>query len=189
MLPNELKRRKRANSPFDIPYIGEIPHPLNTLQWIFSIFDFNEPDEGPDKYGLYNGLICTAEQADYLFFISWLSCLSASYGLVRGYYNVAAAPIGVWLTSMMYWHNPTDSWRRILDISYVTSGTLYTSYHAIGAEKMVGYFTFAGIGCFLYWGGWYCHRNGSTWGGTFCQCGVHICAFLANVWLYSGRIY
>ena len=189
MLPTELKRRKRANSPFNIPYIGEIPHPINSLQWILSIFDLNEPETGPDKDGLYNGLICPAEQAEYVFCISWLSLLSASYGLVRGYYDTAAAPIGVWLTSILYWHNPTDSWRRTIDMSYVTAGTLYTSYKAIGAEKMVGFYVFASLGSLLYYSGWHFHKKGCTWGGTFCQCGVHICAFLANMWLYSGRIY
>ena len=174
MLPAELKHRKRANSPFNIPYIGEINNPLNTVQWILSIFDLNEPDEGPDNDGLYNGLICPAEQAEYLFCISWLSLLSASYGYVQGYYDLAAAPIGVWLSSMLYWHTPTDSWRRSIDISYVTAGTLYTSYKAIGAENMIGFYVFASLGCLSYYGGWHFHRKGCTWIGTFFHSCVHI---------------
>jgi hypothetical protein len=41
MLPGELNRRKRANSPFDIPYIGQEASHISIFQWLRAIFGEN----------------------------------------------------------------------------------------------------------------------------------------------------
>jgi hypothetical protein len=94
-------------------------------------------DPAPDADGLYNGLVLPRAQYQCLCSLAWLSFISGLVALAREYHELAVVPIGVWLTSTIYWYKPDYSWRRYLDIVWVQCALWYQVYRAFGAENMV----------------------------------------------------
>lgn len=140
-----------------------------------------------DENGLFDGLIIPADQSRFLWYVSWLSLPSGLYAVYRGYYDLAAVPLGVLLTSLNYWRYPDYSWRRNLDMSYVFLGMSWQIYRALDAEFSILYYVFLCIGLLCY--ALSCRVLAkSVWLSTVFHAFLHIFGNISNVILYSGSV-
>jgi hypothetical protein len=135
-------------------------------------------------------LVLPPAQSNYLWRLSWISLASGIYGLTQGYYDLAAVPLGVWLTSINYWRSPDFSWRRYLDITYVHMSLTYQILRSIDAQYRVPYWITLGVGVGFFPIGCYLHgdKSGCQWPSTLCHGMVHIFANISNFILYSGFV-
>lgn len=74
--------------------------------------------------------IISKPYSNFLWYTSWLSCISGLFAVYRGHYYLAPAPFGVWLTSINYWYHPDYSWRRYIDMIYVHIAIIYKTLYA-----------------------------------------------------------
>lgn len=157
--------------------------------WRSFLTKFDYYDTAVDEDGLYNGLVLPPTQHMYIFSLSFLSLISGIYAISRGYYDVAAVPLGVLLTSINYWRHPLfNSKRRYIDMIYVHIAMFYQIFRAYYAENVVSYYIilFASV-CFFPLS-WHYHEKKETWKGTFLHGMVHILGNVSNIVLYSGSI-
>ena len=69
--------------------------------------------------------ILNKEQANYIYHASYLSLCSCLYATYRNYYDFAFVTGIVFLTSINYWRNPINSYRRYIDITAVNTALFY----------------------------------------------------------------
>jgi hypothetical protein len=155
----------------------------NIKNKLYKNFNHIEPDED----GLYNGLILHHTQYSFLWRLSWLLLSSGMFAIYRGYYDLAATPLGILITSLNYWRKPDYSWRRYLDIGYVHIGLIYQSIRAYNSEYCIPYYTILSVGIICYPISVYYHKKNS-WKSTILHGMLHICGNISNFVLYSGEI-
>jgi hypothetical protein len=128
------------------------------------------------------------EQYNIIYNISFLSLGTSIYAMTNGYYIISICPGGVFLTSINYWRKPDYSWRRYIDMAYLSVALLYQVYKAYNSQYMIHYYTLMVIAISFYPLGVYYYKQKLYWHSTYAHCGLHIMANIANVVLYSGRI-
>lgn len=156
-------------------------------------------DSPADADGAWAGCCLPVEQYSVIYSLSWLSLCTGVYCLYRQGWPgtptldpIAAAPFGVWLTSLLYWHRPNYGWRRTFDIAYVQAALWYQLYRAwqAGGPAWHGYLTITLVGMACYLLGQYCRYTlGSVWASTLLHCMVHILGNAGNILLYSYALY
>ena len=183
-----MGRRKRTETlvvgaPLGAPGPLKRPTPASTPALLLRL---GLVDAAPDADGLFNGCVLPPGPSAYLWRLSWLSLASAVVAVLRGHLDLVPVPLGVWLTSLLYWWRPNYSWRRYLDIACVQFALWYQVFRATHAQHRVPYYvlTFAGVPFFLL--GTY--LSASPWSSALCHGMIHILANAANVWLYSGTV-
>jgi hypothetical protein len=155
--------------------------------FLYRSFGLCEP-MSPDPDGTYEGLICPPDQARMCWYISWLTLASVAVALYYRHYDLAALAVIGLITSLLYWHAPTYSWRRNLDIIVVQICLWWHVHRAMNAENKIPYFILVGIGGLAFMAGWVLFSMGSTWAGTLAHLLVHIMANVSNISLYIGHI-
>jgi len=130
--------------------------------------------------------IVPLEHGYYMCIMSSLSFLSGIYAVKKKLYNLAMVPIGVWLTSINYWHFPIYSWRRNLDITYVTLALTYQVCKSYSSKNIKQYCLITGLGISFYPLSWYLYKKKYLWSSTIAHSMIHIFGSLANVILYTG---
>ena len=140
----------------------------------------------PDADGLYGGCVLPPAPSAYLWRLAWLSLVSAIVALSRGHYDLVFVPLGVFLTSVLYWWKPDYSWRRYLDIGYVQFALWYQAYRAVSAQYALAYYvlTLSGIAFFPLGS---C-LSASPWCSALSHGMIHILGNAANIYLYSGTV-
>lgn len=133
-----------------------------------------------------NNLILDKEKAYFIWYASWLSLITAIYAIYQKHYFLVLVPLGVFLTSINYWHEPDYSWRRNLDIGYVFFALIYQSYHALYSSNCFSYFIFITMALLCFPFGWYYYNNGDLWISIYIHSGMHLFGNIANIILYSG---
>lgn len=135
-----------------------------------------------------NGCILRDDQARFIYKVSFLCLISTSYALHRKHYDMALVPGGVFLTSINYWRRPDYSWRRYVDMSYVSLAISYQLLRARNAEMGFYYylFTFSALLCYPFGVNFY--NKKMYWASVYAHCMLHVFANVANVYLYSGHI-
>jgi hypothetical protein len=126
--------------------------------------------------------------ANLLWYVSWLSLVSALYAYGRGYYDLAIVPGGVWVTSINYWRKPDYSWRRYVDIAYVHTALLYQILRAHESEYRILYYRILAIGCLFFPVGVFFHKKSELRKSTWCHAMVHVLGNVSNFVLYSGYV-
>jgi hypothetical protein len=144
--------------------------------YLFTHLNNNNSDE----------FVIPLEHGYYMCIISSLSLLSGIYAVKKKLYNLAMVPIGVWLTSINYWHFPIYSWRRNLDITYVTVALTYQVCKSYSSKNIKQYCLITGLGISFYPFSWYLHKKNYLWSSTIAHSMIHILGSLANVILYTG---
>lgn len=137
--------------------------------------------------GLYDGRVLPSSHSKYIFAVSFLSAVSGIYAISRGYFDLSPAPFGVFLTSINYWRDPTISWRRNLDITYVFLSLIYQSVRAAWAEFGFYFYAINAIGIFCFAASWFIFPTHSGFSALF-HVLVHVLGNVANVVLYSGHV-
>lgn len=145
-------------------------------------------DTTPDEDGLFEGMCVPRPQANYILYLSSLSFVSALYGFYRGHYFFASVPFAVACTTILYWINPVDCWRRYIDMFVAMGGMVIQLLFAINAEYALVYYIFKISAMLCYPVGHYFHNLGYIWAGTLWHSGIHILGNIANIILYSGYI-
>ena len=101
-------------------------------------------DVRPDADGSFGGLNLPEAHYTLLWRLSWLSLLAGVFALARGHgLELAAVPLSVGATSLLYWCSPDNSWRRTLDI-VVVQCALWCAYFVAGVV-VGGSYIVAGI--------------------------------------------
>lgn len=141
----------------------------------------------------YNGLTLPPHQSYYIWISAWTSIPSFLYARYTGHNELSIVPLSVYISSMIYWHNPIKySWRRYLDMTVVLSGLGYQVYSSRNSKNLMYYYPvlFLGMTCFPL--STYVRKKypdvhiGPIWGTTLLHCMVHIIGNIANIILYSG---
>jgi hypothetical protein len=165
---------------------------MSLLLFIWSLFltKFGYHDKPLNRHtGLYDGLILPPTQHMCICAVSFINIVPGCYAMYRGYYNLAAVPLGTFCTSINYWRNPVFvSNRRYVDIIYIQYGLWYQVYRAYNAEYAIQYYIILGLALSCFPISWYYHTTQRTWTGTWFHCGVHILGNISNMVLYSGNI-
>jgi hypothetical protein len=131
-------------------------------------------------------MILPEECAYTIWCVSWLSFVSGTFAVFRGYADLSIVPYSVWLTSMNYWRAPDYSWRRYVDIACVQCALWYQVYRAFGAEYQIEYYSITLLGLLFGYLG-FLYRN-DDWTTTIFHAILHVTANIGNMVLYSGRI-
>jgi len=127
-------------------------------------------------------------QSNTIYNTSFLSLGSSIYAIYNGYYTISLCPAGVFLTSINYWRNPVNSWRRKLDMVNVFLTLSYQLYIANRAEYRVPFYTTTLIAGSMYPLALYYSNKKLYWHSTYAHCALHVIANIANIILYSGKI-
>jgi hypothetical protein len=135
-----------------------------------------------------DGCILYPDQCLFLCKISILSLMSSLYAVYKEQYELAFIPFGVFLTSLMYWHKPTNCWRKTLDITYVKIALIYNMIRAYNSEYYIYYYITAFISLCFYPLGIYLYNKKLYWESTYVHSMVHIIANISNIILYSGYV-
>jgi hypothetical protein len=156
---------------------------ISTIMYHFGLVDIPS-EEG----GLYDGLICTKDQARYIQKLAWLSIISSVVAAYRGHYDLCVAVSGVGATSLLYWSKPTYGLRRTIDISYVAASLLFHMWKATTATNKIPYFGIKIMAMLCYPIGCYYQKHNLSWAACFWHGGIHILGNIANIILYCGDI-
>jgi len=70
------------------------------------------------------------EQYNIIWGTSWISLYPSILAFVNNKYDLSLLTSIVFSTSLLYWKNPINSWRRHLDIVAVRTTLLYQIYYA-----------------------------------------------------------
>lgn len=124
-------------------------------------------------------------QSNTIYNTSFLSIGSCMYALYQGRYMLSLCPAGVFLTSINYWRNPVNSWRRKVDMSYVLLALSYQLYIAYRAQYRIHFYTTTLIAGSMYPLSLYYSSKKLYWHSTYAHCALHL---IANIFLYSGKI-
>ena len=140
-----------------------------------------------DADGLYSGCIAPPQQAQILYYMSWLGTAT---GLVGIYYGHTWLGIGTVIGSIfaqLYWSNPTFSWRRLLDMAWVQLLIWTHLWAAVGSPVFVTYVIIQILGASSYAASWYLKKQGNnSWGATFFHSLVHVAANSSLLVLYTA---
>jgi hypothetical protein len=128
------------------------------------------------------------EQYTIIYNVSFLSLGTSIYAVYNGYYGLSIYPGGVFLTSINYWRKPDYSWRRYVDMTYVSYAVICQSYKAYCAQYMLQYYALVLLAISFYPLGVYYYNRKLWWHSTYAHCTLHIIANIANLVLYSGKI-
>jgi len=136
-----------------------------------------------------DGCILYPEQYSFLCKISIVSLIASLYAIYKEYYELAVIPFGVFLTSIIYWHNPTpNSWRKTLDVTYVKFALVYNSIRAYKSEYYIIYYITIIISLCFYPLGIYLYNEKMYWESIYAHSMVHIIANISNFILYTGYV-
>lgn len=126
------------------------------------------------------------KQSDYLYKSSYLFLCSFLYAIYRKQYNLAIVPGSVFLTSICYWKDPDNLYKRYLDMSVVHLGVIYQHSMVYNAEYATMYYTIFLIGVLFYPIGIYYKSRGDHWKSTYAHMLLHAFGNIGNIVVYSG---
>jgi hypothetical protein len=123
-----------------------------------------------------SNIIATKEQANVLFYLSWLSFVTGATGL---YYGKPILGLLVWIGSIFainYWKNPVYGWRRKIDMLWVQMLIYLHIYYVWNSQVRLTYFLIQLNGVCFYCISWYYHKRNYLWTSTLCHAVVHLSA-------------
>lgn len=139
--------------------------------------------------GLYNSCLYPSSINKVLFKTAWLSFVTGAFALYQQKYDIAIVPFSVWISSILYWHNPIyKSWRRTLDVTVVRSALIYQLWKAKNAENRNLYYATVGVACAFYPISDFFYNKELIWLSAFSHSFVHILGNISNFILYSGHL-
>jgi len=131
-------------------------------------------------------LIVPQDHGYYMCIMASIGLLSWIYALKQGKYGFSVGPLGVWLTSVNYWRNPTYGLRRNIDICWcliALFGALQYSYISIHGTT---WRYIISVSLLFYPLGWILYIYEYFWIATIVHSMLHVFSNLANVILASG---
>ena len=129
-------------------------------------------------------LLVTKEQANLLWYTSWCSLLSGSYGIYKRQHVLGLSSLTVFATSLLYWRKPTHSWRRLLDMMCVHAAFFYHVYRVAPTPYMKTYYKRAFLAVMMYPLSLYLHRKRLSWYSVYAHTCLHMIGNGLNMKLY-----
>jgi hypothetical protein len=123
-----------------------------------------------------SNIIATKEQANVLFYLSWLSFVTGATGI---YYGKPILGLLVWIGSIFainYWKNPVYGWRRKIDMLWVQMLIYLHIYYVWNSQVRLTYFLIQLNGVCFYCISWYYHKQNYLWTSTLCHAVVNLSA-------------
>jgi hypothetical protein len=113
--------------------------------------------------------------------MSLFGVISGICAIKEGLYNLAIAPVGIFITSVNYWRKPVYGLRRNVDLVYVTCSLIYHILYSIRVQYAAIYCSIITI-AFLCWPlSWYFYRKKYIWTSTILQSMIHFVGNIANI--------
>jgi hypothetical protein len=134
-----------------------------------------------------NKYILQYEQYILIYYVSYLSLISFIYAIIQQHYNMCMVPLGVFITSINYWRKPDYSWRRYIDIFYVSCCLIYQIIKSYNSEYGLLYCIVVFIGIMFFPLGNYLSDKKLYWLSTYAHIMVHIIGNISNIILYSSK--
>jgi len=148
--------------------------------------NFNLQEPFCDKDGLYNGCLAPPEQARILYWMSWWGMITGLIGIWYGYRWLGTSVCIGSLFAQLYWHHPSYSWRRTVDIAWVQFLIWSHLWVALGSSQALLNALIQLFGALSYGVSWYFTKKGETWSATFAHTLVHVCANTSLFILYTS---
>ncbi len=146
--------------------------------------NFGLIEESCDKDGLYDGRICPSTQATFLYWMSWWGFATGIIGIWKGYPWLGAGVCVGSIFAQMYWLDPTFSWRRTLDMTWVQLLIWSHLWVALGSSQLITYVIIQVIGAICYGISWYFTKIGESWSAAIAHVAIHACANISLLILY-----
>jgi hypothetical protein len=127
------------------------------------------------------------EQYNIIWTSSWIPLFPTIEAIKRKQYDLAFGTGVVFLTSINYWRNPIDSWRKDLDIFCVRSLALYQLYKSVITGKY-NYLFYTVPGIISYYIGLNYYKNKQTWTYIYFHLGLHILANMGNFCILDNNL-
>jgi hypothetical protein len=134
-------------------------------------------------------LIVTPAQAQFLWWLSWLTLGSGVYAGGRcGAWGLSALMTGTFLTSINYWRLPVAGLRRQMDVTMVRANLAGHLLAGAMAGGPAAYFVLTAIALSCYGVGVRVHREGQHrwWESVLWHSGLHVIGNLAHILLYNS---
>jgi phosphotransferase system glucose/maltose/N-acetylglucosamine-specific IIC component len=113
-------------------------------------------------------------QSNFLYTISFFMIIPIIYALYKKQYDIAIIAFIVFCTSIQYWENPKDDWKRALDRTCVALGSIYILYKVYRTKYMFVYYGFF-IGIIIaYLFARYYKKRKMYWYSVFSHSMVHL---------------
>ena len=135
-----------------------------------------------------DGCILYPEQYAFLCKISIFSLIASLYAIYQEKYDLAIVVFGVFVTSLIYWHKPTNCWRKTLDVIYVKFALFYHIIRGYNSEYYIFYYITIIISLCFYPLGIYLYNKKMYWESTYAHSMVHTLANISNIILYTGYL-
>ena len=81
--------------------------------------------------------IVPTPQSNFLYTISFLMLIPIIYAVYKKQYDIAIIIFIIFITSIQYWENPKDDWKRTLDRTCIALGSIYLLYRVYGTKYML----------------------------------------------------
>jgi len=127
------------------------------------------------------------EQYNIIWTSSWIPLFPTIEAIKRKQYDLAFGTGVVFITSINYWRNPIDSWRKDLDIFCVRSLALYQLYKSSITGKY-NYLFYTVPGIISYYIGLNYYKNKQTWTYIYFHLGLHILANMGNFCILDNNL-
>jgi len=124
----------------------------------------------------HNNILATKEQANILFYLSWLGFLTGSIGIFNEKQILGVLVLVGAIFAMNYWKNPQYGWRRTIDMAWIQLLIYLHIYYVWNSQVRNTYFLLQLQGVGFYCISWYYHKKNNLWVSTLCHAGVHLCA-------------
>ena len=158
---------------------------MSSQTFLYRNFGLKEPVCDAD--GLYNGCLASPQQARIISYTAWLLGTTGIIGMYYGYRWLGLCTTIGAILGQLYWHNPTYSWRRTIDMAWAQ--LLLWGHLWVAVESPI-FFTYGIIqilGIASYFVGWYFTKRGnSSWIATFFHILLHIAANASFLLLYTA---
>lgn len=119
---------------------------------------------------------------------SWLFLGTAAYATYQQHYDLAVAPMGIFLTSINYWRHPTYCPRRTADIICVWLATGYTLTRALTAQHSIIFYIGYAIAFTCYPISNMYLKQGNHYHSAILHALMHLFSNISNIILFSGSI-
>ena len=128
-------------------------------------------------------------QSNVLYCSSWLALLSGSYALWKEKIDIALCIYAVFITSILYWKQPSNtSWRQYLDMTVTKIVLLYELFRVYNAQYCLHCYALVAISAICYVSSCYLVKHRACWQSVGFHFFVHLLSNIANVLLCSGEI-
>ena len=128
----------------------------------------------------------THNQANVIYYTSWLALFNGIYCLYKGYIDLGCVAFAVFSTSILYWRNPSPySLRKYFDMTVSKLAVMYAVFRAYNSHFVLKHYSLIGFAITLYICSSYWFKRGEAWKSVISHFFVHILLNVANVMLCS----